>query len=223
MVKNDIILKDVNKKKKILHITIILVLIIIVSIVAGILVFKEKNHGQISQPIGTVNNLTISTKLFNSKMNEKRAEIYSYFKLKYGVDDNKKFWTTSYGGEIPLVVEKEKALKDIVRIITQQELAKKKGVIDDISYEKVIKDCDQLNKKRKQDLAKGKVIYGPVEYSLDNYFTYVFSNMVINLKTKLGEKEFKLDDNVCVNKCTKLKKIVCINLLMVRAIKSLRM
>ncbi len=89
---------------------------------------------------------------------------------------------------------KKKALDDCVRIIVQQELAIKYGIIDDADYKKILKDCELENKKRKQDMADGKPIYGPVEYSPDDYFNYVFTNMITKLKTKLGESEFKVDD-----------------------------
>ncbi|UCC68474.1 MAG: peptidyl-prolyl cis-trans isomerase, partial [Armatimonadota bacterium] len=45
--------------------------------------------------------------------------------------------------------------------------------------------------RRKRALAAGEPIYGPMEYEEDTYFSYVFSNMVIELKRRLGRGELQ--------------------------------
>jgi parvulin-like peptidyl-prolyl isomerase len=145
--------------------------------------------------IGTVNNEPIATKFFIAELNTKRAETYAYFKTKYGVDDSANFWTTSYGREKPLEYAKKIALHECVKIIVQQAWAKREKIVDDIRYEKFINDLMAENKRRKEAVAENKVIYGPVEYSEDSYFNYVFSNLVIKLKTDLGEKELAPSDS----------------------------
>ena len=178
-------IKKINMKA-ILWAVAITILIVSISIS-----FYIKNGSPIHDDniVGKVNNEPISTKFFIAELDKKRAETYAYFKTKYGADDSANFWTTSYGSEIPLEYAKKNALHECVKIIVQQALAKQEKIVDDIRYEKFIHDRMVENKRRKEAVAENKVIYGPVEYSEDNYFNYVFSNMVIKLKTYLGEKE----------------------------------
>jgi len=143
--------------------------------------------------VGKVNGEPISTKLFYAQLVKQRAEVYSYFNTKYEAYDSKEFWTASFGGEIPIEAAREKALNECVTIMVQQELAKKKGVMKDISYDAFLEALKEENIRRKEAIEQNKVIYGPVEYSEDNYFSYVFSNMIIGLKSAL-EEELEITD-----------------------------
>lgn len=113
------------------------------------------------------------------------AKTYSYFKEKYGVDAGKDFWTTSYGGEIPIRYAREKTLQDEVRIKIQQILMKENGIAGDISYEGFLKSLKEENEKRQDAVKKGQAIYGPEQYGANEYFDYQLANYVYKLKQKL--------------------------------------
>lgn len=113
------------------------------------------------------------------------AKTYSYFQEKYGADTSKDFWTTSYGGETPILYAREKTLADEVRIKLQQILMKENGIVSDISYEGFLKSLEEENLKRQEAVKKNQVIYGPEQYGPNEYFDYQLSNNVYKLKEKL--------------------------------------
>jgi hypothetical protein len=139
--------------------------------------------------VAKVNGEPVSARLFQRRMVRNRALTYQYFRQEHGVGDSADFWTTSYGGEVPLERLKQQALDECVRIKVEQALAKKTGVIADISYSGFLASLAAENERRKRAVAAGEPIYGPMQYREDTYFTYVFSNMVIELKRRLGRGE----------------------------------
>ena len=89
---------------------------------------------------------------------------------------------------------KKKTLDTIAQIKVQQILAKKWGIIRDIRYQEFLKLLVSENKRRAEARSNNKVIYGPVQYSEDVYYNYLFSNMVNQLKNTLDEKIFTITD-----------------------------
>jgi hypothetical protein len=61
------------------------------------------------------------------------------------------------------------------------------------------------NNRRKLALQNKEVVYGPTEFSEDNYFKYKFTNLVIGIKKQLAESEFKLTDEMLKNYYETLK------------------
>jgi hypothetical protein len=73
----------------------------------------------------------------------------------------------------------------------EQTLAKANGVIADISYSSFLESLAAENERRKKALSASEPIYGPKQYGEDTYFVYRFSNMVIELKRRLGRSELR--------------------------------
>lgn len=138
--------------------------------------------------VAYINGEPVTIREFSQAMLRNRADIYAYFKQVYGVDDSPEFWTQSHQGETPLEKLKNTALDAIVKIKVQQILAREKGIVQDISYEKFLSDLKAENARRKEAVKNHQVIYGPVEYSEEVFFDIVFSNMVGNLKEKLNDE-----------------------------------
>lgn len=146
--------------------------------------------------VASIDGEKISVKEFNQRVNSDRSDIYSYFKSKYSVDDSTKFWTANYNGEVPAEKVKRAALEECKKIKAQQILAKKKGIVSDITYDKFLKDMKAENARRNTAVSRGQIIYGPINYDENTYFTDSFSKMVISLKEKLVEDgDIKFNDN----------------------------
>lgn len=175
-----------------------LFIVMMVALVGAGLYFGVKTIGQAkeNQVIGTVNGKEISQGLFMERVRENRAGTYAYFQEKYGVDEEADFWNKEFGGEVPAEFLKQQALDDCVFIMVQQEMALEKGIISDMSYDSFLQDLKNENERRKQAISQGKVIYGPVEYTEENYFTYVFSNMVIELKRAMAQELMPEDEEI---------------------------
>ncbi len=142
-----------------------------------------------TETVALVNREPISIREFEQAVIETRSDVYSYFNQTYGAEHNTKFWTSSYEGEVPADMAKAKALDVVKRIKIQQILAKQKKIVQDISYSGFLDDLEIENKRRTEAVNNNKAIYGPVHYGEKEYYSYVFSNMVIQLKGILGEEE----------------------------------
>lgn len=138
--------------------------------------------------VATVNGEPVATRLFQRRVTRNRARAHIYFGQHYGATDSADFWTTSFGGEVPLDWVRRRALDECVRFKLQQMLARENGLLQDISYTAFLESLARENERRSRALEAGEPIYGPTQYREDEYFLYVFTNMVIELKRRLGER-----------------------------------
>jgi hypothetical protein len=186
--------KAVKRKKisvKVIYIGIAVAVILLV-ISTTLFIRKMIEVSQENATVVMVNGEKISVKEFKHFMALNTASIHSYFKQKYGVDDNPKFWTSNYGGEVPLEVARQKTLEDIVRIKVEQILSRDKGFSQDISYNAFLDNLKDENLRRKEAIRDNRAIYGPQEYGVNEYFSYLHSNTLIKLREKLGEEDQEL-------------------------------
>ncbi len=145
--------------------------------------------------IATVDGEPVSIQLFEQRLSLHRSAVYSYFHKKYTIENPSSFWTTRYGKEMPSEIIKKRAMDDCVNIKIQQILARDNGIMTDISHKAFLENLKNENIRRIKILAKNGVIYGPEQYTEKTYFEYIFSNMQIKLKTKLGQDTFYLSDD----------------------------
>ena len=144
--------------------------------------------------VAKVNGEVVSVREFERRIIRNRALAYNYFRQKYGAQDSADFWTTSYSGEVPVEWIRKKALDECVRIKIEQALARDKSVVGDISYTAFLDSLDRENERRRKALAAGQPIYGPQQYKEDEYFTYLFNNMLVELKRRLSQQEFHVSE-----------------------------
>jgi hypothetical protein len=144
--------------------------------------------------IAVLNGEQISLKLWLHFIQKNRASVINEFTQKYKITDYSNLWYSSFGNkEVPAEILKNNSLQDCYRTTAQLILAKKKGILKDISYEGFLKKLKESNKFRKQAALEKKTIYGPVEFTEATYYDYLFSLTVLELKKKLTGKE--LDTN----------------------------
>ena len=139
--------------------------------------------------IATVDGIPITLPEFSRAAQRNKSGILNYFHEKYGAEQTSGFWTTAYGGEVPLDALKKKALDDSVRIKVRQWIAMDQGILKHIGYPEFLKQLQQENARRAKAVANRQVIYGPVRYNEDTYFEYIMTNATTAVKQKM-----QLDD-----------------------------
>lgn len=179
---------------KALHIIAILAIGAAV-VVGGYEIFVNRSDSGSSNAIATVNGEPIAVNEFRLFMEKNRANVYSYFKQKYGVDDSSHFWTTEINAEIPMNVLKQWAMDEATKIKVQQILGKQHGIIQDISYAAFLKEFKQENKRRQEAVEAKKVIYGPHQYDEQGYYNYILSGIETQLKETLSKKDLAVSDD----------------------------
>lgn len=181
--------------------TVVIAAVAAIIAIAATAAYTKQSNVSDFDPALTVNGQPVAAGEFRMHLSFVYvAKTYSYFKEKYGADPGKDFWTTSYGGEIPIRYAREKTLQDEVRIKVQQILMKENGIVDDIGYEGFLKSLKEENEKRQEAVKKGLVIYGPEQYGANEYFDYQLSNNVFKLKEKLFTVELAVSEEDMRNK-----------------------
>lgn len=150
---------------------------------------SRQNHS-----IATVNGTPIHVNEFRKAIQANKAQVTDYFYDKYNAQPSASFWTTAYGGEIPLEVLKKKALEECVRIKVQQIIAKEQGVMPDISYEGFLNSLKIENNRRQKAIDEHKVIFGPVQYTENAYFEYWMRNAILSVTKNLAKNGWKPDE-----------------------------
>jgi hypothetical protein len=140
--------------------------------------------GGASEPsiVAWVNGIPIDEREMGMAMNQKRSLVLNYFYEKHGVADSSTFWRESHGGEVPIEVLKKQAMDALVQYKVERGLAYEEKLIQSLDYDSFLSEWQQENKRRKGIVAKGGVIYGPVEFSVEQYVQYKQSNLMIDLK-----------------------------------------
>jgi hypothetical protein len=141
----------------------------------------------VADRVATVNGEPISARLFQRRLVRGRSLAYRHFRERYGAEESADFWTTSHEGVTPLGWLKQVTLGECVRIKIEQIAAREQGVVTDISYPAFLSTLERENERRRRALEAGEPIYGPKQYREDEYFTYVFTNMVIHSKRRLRD------------------------------------
>lgn len=144
--------------------------------------------------VAKVNGAEIAVREFERRLSENREIVASDFREKYGATVDSDFWRLRFGNQSPLNNLKEKSLRDCVRFKMQQLLAKEKGFVSDIGYDKFFKTFNEENERRKKAVERGEVIYGPRQYTENTYYDYVWGEAFRNLKEQLGRDAFDVSE-----------------------------
>ena len=162
----------------------------------GLIIISCSNPLSKEQYVAYVNGEGLAVTMFKQYLAKNKAQVYSQFSQKYPILNPSGFWQTTFGNnEIPAEVLKKKALDESVNILVQQILAKKEGLLEDISYSGFLEKLETTNEYRKQSVTNKKIIYGPAEYTEVAYFDYLLSLVVIELKDRLALNEFNVTEN----------------------------
>jgi hypothetical protein len=157
---------------------------------ALLLIYHNSSDNRV---IATVNNEPVSVGEFKLQVKKNKALVSGYFKGKYNANDSKDFWTTGFDGEVPVEKLKRDSLDSCILMKVQQMMAMEKGLLQDITYGKFLRELQAENRKRKDYLKNNRVFYGPEQYDKESYYNVVTGNMVSDLK-KLLTKDMQLDD-----------------------------
>ncbi|MBP1990825.1 peptidylprolyl isomerase [Paenibacillus eucommiae] len=121
---------------------------------------------------------------FKMSLQGNKAFIVSYFNKTYGTNDGPDFWESSIEGEVPIKLLRQKALEESSRIKIQQLLARKEGIVEDISYDFFQSSLKAENRRREEALKSKEPIYGPKQYNEALFFDITFSELANQLKKR---------------------------------------
>lgn len=121
----------------------------------------------------TIDGTAISEEEFLMFLQDEKAATAAYFYKKYGAEYSSAFWTTDYGGELPIDVAKSRALSKLIEVKSEQQLAVRHGVLKSASFEEI-----------KQELDKESSIYGVDSLALFQKYMVYHSKLVLEAMGK---------------------------------------
>lgn len=125
----------------------------------------------------TVDGEPVSLSQFEQQMEKEKLMVTRDFEIKYKATFGPGFWTMNFGGDIPVNALRRRAKDAIVVSVVKKMIAREMGIIEKIGYEDFLKELDSVNKARTKAVKEGKVIYGPVTYTLEMYSDYYMSTL----------------------------------------------
>lgn len=144
----------------------------------------------------TVNGLDVTEEEYQFFEDQQAAAVSSYFATEYSADTGSRdFWDTVYGDETPAQRLKELTEEEIIRSKTVQSLSARYGLKYPETFTGLQEQREKENEQRAEDIAAGKTVYGPAEYGIYEYYSYVFGNLEEELKEKLREEVFTFTDD----------------------------
>ncbi|MET7690529.1 hypothetical protein ABZT06_21560 [Streptomyces sp. NPDC005483] len=120
-------------------------------------------------------------------LTQERSAAFTHFRQKFGAEDGPDFWTTEHDGQTPAAYLRERALADVTRVTVELNLAHRQGLLADSGYDAFLHNWQAENARRRTAVATHQVIYGPVQYTESNYFTYVLNNLAAALRDRLTD------------------------------------
>jgi hypothetical protein len=144
--------------------------------------------------VATINGEPVSLREFMLFARAQRSLVINKYRTSHGAEYGSDFWSVNIDGTTPMEVLKKKTLDTIVSVTIQEISARQAGLVEDISYAGFLKSLETENHRRLAAKQSGKVIYGPVQYSEEVYYNYLFTNMVNKLKEYLSGSVFGITD-----------------------------
>lgn len=119
-------------------------------------------------------------------MNKRKAEIFSLFREQHGMEDHTGYWNDRTDvSPSPITRLRETVMADIKEMKAILQMAKEKGLIEDISHATFLRDLEKENARRKEMVSSGGVIYGPRQYSIPVYHSIRYRDTAHRLKQVL--------------------------------------
>lgn len=128
-----------------------------------------------------------------------RSAVTTYFKTHYNAEDQENYWATSFGGQKPIDLLKQRATSDCVKAKVELELAKSNGLIRDTSYRYMEKEYEVKNLAIRQALNTKNTVYGLTQYNMSQYYQTTIENLINQLKEKLSTSTLTVTDQDVVD------------------------
>ena len=137
------------------------------------------------QTVLRINGQAVPVREFLQFVADDRAATIGYFQQHYGANVDSNFWSESFGNTTPRAYLIRAAVMDATRFVVQVEEAEKLKTVVGFTYPGFLNSWNAENARRAQDLAAGKVIYGPQQYTEANYFQTISGTISSTLEQKL--------------------------------------
>jgi len=137
--------------------------------------------------VAAVNGQPVTEQEFLAACDRNRGDVFSQLCGEYNGDG---FWLAKLAGGRPVDILFQRALDECTQQKVILILARQNGLADDITYKGLLNGMKRENQNRKEKLARGEPVYGPQQFSMDEYLGWYFLNLEAELKQTVGEANY---------------------------------
>jgi hypothetical protein len=119
------------------------------------------------------------------------ALVAVHFTRTYGAHLSGEDWLATYEGERPVDRLREQALDACREAKAIQGLAADHGMGEPLPFPGLAAHCDRLNRARAAARADGRILYGVLAYSPDQYYKHILSTMRNRLRDTVFDGSYE--------------------------------
>ena len=145
-----------------------------------------------SEVVGTYKNATICFGEMRIVASKVRSDIISEVSSDSSFVFDENFWDKVYDGKVIRQWFEEQTKRELFEMKEKQLLAQENGLLDEIDFASFANANEDDNAARKAKINAGEPVYGPEEYSIEDFYDYIMKKIDIRLVAKL----YKFDNKV---------------------------
>lgn len=147
------------------------------------IIFLQGSVAGQTAPFLSINDITVKEEEFIQFVSDAKASAASFYYQQYGMDSGQTgFWSTPADGVTPAEYVLEQILPQITRAKVTQEKMEQYGIIESADYLSFLGTYQETMEIRKQEASSGKVIYGPVEMPVKEFYSYYYGQRELELR-----------------------------------------
>lgn len=153
-----------------------------------------------SKPLLTINGREIFEKEYEAVMQQNVAQTVQHFQTVYGAQYTENFWESEYQKESPAEYLSQVTIQELTQYVVQENLLAEYNLLPFHTYDDFLKQWKLENARREEAVQAGKVIYGPVSYEEREYYQYLLTNGLEELKRIYVQKGVIQQDEEALRK-----------------------
>lgn len=115
-------------------------------------------------------------------LSQEKSAVYAHFANEHNADTSIPiFAETKFNGVTPNEYARNRALQEIITSKNILLLSREYELTNSVSYSAIKKDWQNFVALRKESIANNGIVYGPVEMTFPDYYSYYISNLRLSL------------------------------------------
>ena len=136
-----------------------------------------------------INGTTVSREEFGWFADQERAGVISYCQEKYGATPGKDLWTRQLGKTTAQTLLQNQTIARLTREKVQLLLFQQLGLLEDLSFTAFQANLEKMNRERTEAKARGRVIYGPVNFTPLQFYGHRTASLQLQAKAILARNQ----------------------------------
>ena len=145
-------------------------------------------------PVLIVNGHAVSPAEFQWFAQLERTGVIQFVTSKLRVDYGPDFWTRELYGASPRALLQQRTIARVRREKIEQTLFAELGLITDISHTAFLNALAAANRERREAVRQGRVVYGPTNYTPEQFYNHRSATWQIRAKELLAQSRLVATD-----------------------------